>query len=109
MSATDSKRGWHALAMTCPNCTGPDPDCDTCNGSGIYQNSHVVNDGLFIAGQCVAKVEAFDDDGPWYANAITLDGEMRRSGPRVSHSAAAEWCEQIAGVVPSEGGREVGP
>ena len=75
--------GWRALPMT---------------------EQHVLRDGLHDHGRLVATVEAFDDDGPWYANAIAPDGQSLRGGGARTYSDAAKWCERVSGYVPTTAG-----
>ncbi|MCJ2127686.1 hypothetical protein [Methylobacterium sp. E-045] len=61
------------------------------------EDSHVLRDALYVGGNAVAIVEAFSDTGPWYANAITPEGERVRLGAGESLEGAVAWAEQTAG------------
>lgn len=68
--------------------------------------SHVMRDALYMGGRAVAIVEAFSDSGPWYANAITPQGERERLGPDPSLVGSIAWAEQVTGYrvkPPAEG------
>ncbi|WP_156467734.1 hypothetical protein [Methylobacterium sp. Leaf91] len=58
---------------------------------------HTMRDALYVGGGAVATVEAFSDNGPWYANAITPEGEIVRRGPGSTLEGAIAWAEQITG------------
>lgn len=61
------------------------------------EDSHVLRDALYVGSNAVAIVEAFSDTGPWYANAITTEGERVRLGPGATLEGAVAWAEQTTG------------
>lgn len=75
------KNGWHPI----------EPSKDSI---------HIIWDGLYINDRCVAMLEAFSDDGPYYCNAITPQGEHRRLGAGVSLPRARNWAEVMVGLKP---------
>lgn len=69
-------------------------------------DNHVLRDALYVGGNAVAIVEAFSDHGPWYANAITPEGERIRLGPGESLVGSITWAERLTGYrvkPPAEG------
>lgn len=64
----------------------------------IMTSRHVVFDILYFNNQVVATFEAFDDDGPYYVNALSPQGEARRSGPMADPVKAKLWAEMVVGM-----------
>lgn len=73
-----SRDGWEAWAQT---------------------DSHVLRIALRLDGEAVALLEAFSISGPWYANAISPEGERHRLGAGISLAGAVQWCEVTTGYV----------
>ncbi|KTS30888.1 hypothetical protein NS228_06045 [Methylobacterium indicum] len=62
-------------------------------------DDHALRVALLIDGMVVALLEAFSRSGPWYANAISPEGERHRLGAGRSLSSAVQWCEVTTGYV----------
>ncbi len=62
-------------------------------------DSHVLRIALRLDGEAAALLEAFSISGPWYANAISPDGERHRLGAGISLAGAVQWCEVTTGYV----------
>lgn len=67
----------------------------------VHLNRYVIHDHLVDGrGRELAVIEAFDDDGPYYCNAVDPQGQWHRLGAGVSLPGARDWAERIAGLKP---------
>ncbi len=51
-------------------------------------------------GQVVALLEVFYEDGPFYCNAVTPQGEWKRIGAGSTWEGTRDWAERVAGLKP---------